>query len=143
MPQKKIEPITAQNHTACPASFALGLIANKWSVKILYTLAHAPESLLRFREIQRRLAPITQRELTKHLRAFEEAGLANRNVFPEVPPRVEYSLTPLGLSLCDTVNALSHWAEENGSAIMANRARFAARKKPAAADPAEDQPATP
>ncbi|MBW7909883.1 MAG: helix-turn-helix transcriptional regulator [Alphaproteobacteria bacterium] len=108
----------------CPASVALGLIANKWSVKILYTLAHAPETLLRFREIQRRLTPITQRELTKHLRAFEEAGLVRREVYPEVPPRVEYSLTPLGLSLCDTVNALSEWASKNGAQIQANRTKF-------------------
>jgi DNA-binding HxlR family transcriptional regulator len=121
-------PAPAEAHSedprACPASMALGLIANKWSVKILYTLAHAPETLLRFREIQRRLAPITQRELTKHLRAFEEAGLVLRAVYPEVPPRVEYSLTPLGLSLCDTVNALSAWASQNGAQIQANRARF-------------------
>lgn len=117
-----IEPV------ACPANFALDLIANKWSVRILYTLAHAPDTRLRFREIQRSLSPITQRELTKHLRAFEQTGLVTRKVYPEVPPRVEYSMTPLGLSLCDTIDALSTWAEKNGAVIQAHRARFAAQK---------------
>lgn len=121
------------SHKDCPASFALALIANKWSVKILYTLAFATETNLRFREIQRRLSPITQRELTKHLRAFEESGLVTRAVYAEVPPRVEYALTPLGKSLCDTVGALSNWAEKHGAEIQQNREAFARNKAEAAA----------
>src|SRR6218665_2200792 len=120
--------VVESDHRNCPASFALALIANKWSVKILYTLALAPETNLRFREIQRRLSPITQRELTKHLRAFEESGLVTPTVYAEVPPRVEYALTPLGQSLCETVGALSTWAEKHGAEIQHNREAFARGK---------------
>ena len=131
--QTDVESAPEISHKNCPASFALALIANKWSVKILYTLALAPETNLRFREIQRRLSPITQRELTKHLRAFEESGLVTRAVFAEVPPRVEYALTPLGASLCETVGALSRWAEQHAGDIQKNREAFARSKSQAAA----------
>lgn len=124
-----VPTIDVTGHENCPASVALGLIANKWSVKIMYTLSFAPAQCLRFKEIQKQLTPITQRELTKHLRAFEEAGLVTRTVYPEVPPRVEYQLTTLGISLCETVNALSRWAETHGAQIQENRAAFAARKQ--------------
>lgn len=132
-PESTTETIGEISHKNCPASFALALIANKWSVKILYTLALAPETNLRFREIQRRLSPITQRELTKHLRAFEESGLVTRAVYAEVPPRVEYALTPLGQSLCETVGALSVWAEKHGAEIQKNREDFAREKAKTAA----------
>lgn len=108
----------------CPAFTTLALIANKWSVKILYTLIHAEGKPLRFGAIQKSLDKITQRELTKHLREFERAGLITRKAYPEVPPRVEYSLTPLGLSLRVPMDALSDWANENGAKIIENRIKF-------------------
>lgn len=108
----------------CPIFLTLGLIANKWSIKILMRLSKAENATLRFNQLKKELAPITQRELTKHLREFERAGLVSRIVYPEVPPRVEYSLTPLGHSLFDPLRALATWAEKNGRQVQANRQAF-------------------
>jgi len=113
-----------QAHGVCPAFIALGLIANKWSVKILYTLAHAQGSPLRFSEIQKQLVTITQRELTKHLREFEKSGLIKRTVYAQVPPRVEYELTELGYSLKKPVDALSDWSQQHGAEIHKNRENY-------------------
>jgi DNA-binding HxlR family transcriptional regulator len=115
---------TSDEHNACPANLTMGLIANKWAIKILYTLALAEKQTLRFGQIQKALAPITQRELTKHLREFEKSGLVSRLVYPEVPPRVEYALTKLGASLREPMDTLSRWAEKNGGTIMKNRNEF-------------------
>ncbi len=108
----------------CPAFLALSLIANKWSVKILYALSHAGEKPLRFGEIQKLLGNITQRELSKHLREFERSGLVTRKAYPEVPPRVEYSLTKLGHSLRYPMDALSDWSQQYGADILAHRKKF-------------------
>ena len=123
---KKNENSIKFNHSeeTCPAFLALGLIANKWSVKILYTLAHAGNKPLRFGEIQKSLDNITQRELSKHLREFERSGLVTRKAYPEVPPRVEYSLTELGHSLRVPMDALSDWSQRYGADILANRKKF-------------------
>ena len=108
----------------CPIFLTLGLIANKWSVRILYFILHAENQTMRFGELQRALSGITQRELSKHLRAFEASGLVTRKVFPQVPPRVEYTLTALGASLWKPIDALSDWAETNGAAIQHHRIKF-------------------
>jgi len=102
----------------CPIFLTLSLIANKWSVRILYYLLHAEERTLRFGKLQKQLGTITQRELTKHLREFEKAGIVTRKVFPQVPPRVEYTLTDTGESLWKPIEELSRWAEKNGALIQ-------------------------
>lgn len=113
------------DHTEiCPANLTMGLIANKWAIKILYALSQAEKQTLRFGQIQKTLSPITQRELTKHLREFEKAGLITRLVYPEVPPRVEYALTKLGASLREPMDTLTRWAEKNGGTILKNRNEF-------------------
>lgn len=119
-----VKTTASDEHNACPANLTMGLIANKWAIKILYTLALAEKQTLRFGQIQKALAPITQRELTKHLREFEKSGLVSRLVYPEVPPRVEYALTKLGASLREPMDTLSRWAEKNGGTIMKNRNEF-------------------
>ena len=86
------------------------MIANKWSVRILYSLLQAYIETMRFSQVQKALGGITQRELTKHLREFEKAGIVARTVFPQIPPRVEYTVTPLGDSLFKAVGELSRWA---------------------------------
>lgn len=108
----------------CPIFLTLELIANKWSVRILYCMLHAKQRTLRFSELQRALSGITQRELSKHLRAFEASGLVTRTVFPQVPPRVEYTLTKLGTSLWKPIDGLSDWAEANGEVIQRHRKAF-------------------
>jgi DNA-binding HxlR family transcriptional regulator len=117
----------AHSHKECPVFLTLGLIANKWSVRILFSLLQAPQKTMRFSQVQKALGGITQRELTKHLREFEKAGILKRVVFPQIPPRVEYSVTALGDSLLKPIEELSRWAETNGPVVQKNRKAFEAR----------------
>ena len=116
----------------CPVFLTLQLIAHKWSVRILRNLLHAQNNTLRFGQLQKSLDGITQRELTKHLREFEKAGIVERTVFPEVPPRVEYRLTKTGHSLLKPVEEISQWAENNAAFVQKKRQEFETRAgKPA------------
>ena len=92
----------------CPVEAALDIIGGKWKSIILFRLL---EETRRFNELRRLLPKITQRTLTNQLRELEDDGLVIREVFPEVPPRVEYSLTPLGQTLLPVLEALKGWAE--------------------------------
>jgi DNA-binding HxlR family transcriptional regulator len=113
----------------CPVFLTLRLIANKWSIRILYFLLHAKKNTLRFGELRRQLGGITQRELTKHLREFEKSGIVDRHLYPEVPPRVEYTLTALGHSLWKPIEELSLWAEKHGAQVQKRRHEFGTREK--------------
>ena len=105
-----------KEHTNCPASVALSLISRKWSLHILMPLLKSDKPI-RFGELQRLIAGISQRELTKHLREFEDHGIVSRTVFPQVPPRVEYELTETGRSLMEPITALHQWAEKYGTVL--------------------------
>jgi DNA-binding HxlR family transcriptional regulator len=87
----------------------LGLVAGKWSVEVLYLLANGTR---RYTEIFYEVGEISKKTLTQTLRALEHDGLVVRRVYPEVPPRVEYSLTQLGWSLTGPLMALYEWAAE-------------------------------
>jgi len=107
---------------SCPASRAIELVAHKWTIQILFALHEAGEAV-RFRNLQRAVEPITQKELTKRLRELERAGMVHRRVYAEVPPRVEYRLTELGSSLMPALIGLHEWAEHHGVVVEQNRAR--------------------
>ncbi|WP_420133636.1 winged helix-turn-helix transcriptional regulator [Rhodopseudomonas sp.] len=94
----------------CPVEATLDLIDGKWKGVILF---HLLSGRLRFGELRRKMPGITQRMLTKQLRALEEDGLVLREVFAEVPPRVEYELSEMGRSLRPVIDALKRWAEEH------------------------------
>jgi DNA-binding HxlR family transcriptional regulator len=113
----------------CPVFLTLQLIAHKWSVRILRNLLHAENNTLRFGQLQKTLDGITQRELTKHLREFEKAGIVERTVYAEIPPRVEYRLTMIGHSLLKPVEEISVWAENNAAFVQNKRAEFETRSK--------------
>lgn len=98
-----------QELPACPVETTLLLIGNKWQVLILRDLLM--KGTLRFKELQRSIGSISQKVLTLNLRTMEESGLIHREVYAEVPPRVEYSLTPLGLSLKPVLDAMQAWGE--------------------------------
>lgn len=94
---------------ACPVETTLTLIGDKWKVLILRDLLTGTK---RFGELKRSLGSVSQKVLTAQLRDMENSGLINRTVYPEVPPRVEYSLTELGQSLKPILDALLSWGLE-------------------------------
>ncbi|MBL9124213.1 MAG: helix-turn-helix transcriptional regulator [Planctomycetaceae bacterium] len=106
----------------CPAQQALATIADKWAAIIVYALASGTK---RFGELQRSIGGVSQKMLTQTLRNLERDGLVERTVFPVVPPRVEYRLTPLGNTLREPLSALCHWAEQHMGEVQAARARYA------------------
>lgn len=88
----------------------VNLISGKWAIPILYRLM-VIDVPVRFSQLQRAVAPITQKELTRQLRLFEQRKLVQRQIYAEVPPRVEYQITPLGRSLRPTLDSLAMWMQ--------------------------------
>ena len=106
-------------------------IADKWTTLIIGILADA--GMRRFTELRNAIGGISQKMLTQTLRDMERDGLVRREVFPVIPPRVEYSLTTLGETLCDPLNALAAWSQAHMDDVHAAQAAFDARH--AAANP--------
>lgn len=106
----------------CPTRIVLDRVGDKWTVLIIGILDEGPK---RFSEIRLAIGGITPKVLTSTLRSLVADGLVTREVFAEVPPRVEYELTDLGRSLQAPVAALRRWAELNVAAISDNRSRVA------------------
>lgn len=98
-------------YARCPIRNVVGHFGDKWSLLVLYTL-HAGGQL-RFNEIRKEMTDISQKMLTSTLKKLEELHLVHREVFPEVPPRVEYRLTSLGESLMPHLLSLIGWAKEH------------------------------
>lgn len=94
----------------CGSRRVLDLVADKWAVIVIYVLSGGTH---RFGELQRAVAGVSQKMLTQTLRGLERDGLVERKVYPEVPPRVEYTLSPLGETLVEPLSALCRWAEEH------------------------------
>ncbi|WP_323664377.1 helix-turn-helix domain-containing protein [Pectobacterium carotovorum] len=101
----------------CPMVNFVNLIAGKWAIPILYRLIVIGDPV-RFSALQRAIAPITQKELTRQLRLFEQRKLVKRKVYAEVPPRVEYQITPLGKSLQPTLDSLADWMRTHGKTLV-------------------------
>ncbi len=98
-----------KNLPLCPVETTLTLIGDKWKVLIIRDLR---EGTKRFGELKKSLTGISQKVLTSNLRDMEENGLLEREVFPEVPPRVEYTLTKLGCSMFPILDAMAKWGTE-------------------------------
>lgn len=92
--------------SACPVETTLTLISDKWKVLIIRDLLPGTK---RFGELKKSIGSVSQKVLTSQLRQMEESGLLTRTVYPEVPPRVEYTLTELGQSLRPVLDALWNW----------------------------------
>jgi DNA-binding HxlR family transcriptional regulator len=99
----------------------LDLVADKWIVAALYILSHGTK---RYGEMQREIGNISQRMLTRTLRDLERNGLVHRQVYPVVPPMVEYSLTPLGETLNEVLKALCDWSTDNFQQVETARAIY-------------------
>ncbi|HXR64650.1 MAG TPA: helix-turn-helix domain-containing protein [Ktedonobacteraceae bacterium] len=105
----------------CPTRHILNVIADKWATLIIGLLEAQP---IRFAALQKRIGGISQKMLTQTLRSLERDGLVQRTVYAEVPPRVEYALTPLGQTLCEPINAIIKWSEVNIEAVTAAQQRY-------------------
>ena len=114
----------------CEVRQILDRIADKWSLLVIALL---DRRTLRFSELRRTIDGISQRMLTVTLRQLERDGLVRRTVYPVVPPRVDYELTPLGVTLHDTIQALVTWTEEHQSEIATARADYDTRTEADAA----------
>lgn len=105
----------------CPSRAVLAVLAEKWALLLIHTLAEDPA---RTAELRRRVDGISEKMLIQTLRRLERYGLVARRAYPEVPPRVEYALTPLGASLSEPITALDRWVESNIREIVAAQRRF-------------------
>ena len=106
----------------CPAQQVLESIADKWTVIVVYVLSC--KGTMRYGELQRLIGGVSQKMLTQTLRNLERDGLVQRKVYPVVPPKVEYSLTPLGETLTEPLAAICTWAEAHFLELEAARKRY-------------------
>lgn len=114
------QPVPASEHDACPITDVLRRIGDKWTVLVVVLLGRRR---YRFNELHRSVEGISQRMLTRTLRALEQDGLVEREVHPTVPPSVEYGLTPLGETLLYPLSALADWAVAHHNEIALSRSR--------------------
>jgi DNA-binding HxlR family transcriptional regulator len=106
----------------CPVRNVLDRVGDKWSILIISILGEY--GTLRFNQINHKIGNISQKMLTVTLKTLEADGLVSRKLYPEIPPRVEYTLTPIGTSLLPAIENLTKWAHEHMPAILANRKQY-------------------
>ena len=99
-----------QKHAECPIEATVSLIGGKWKTVILWKLR---DSKLRFNQLMAGIPEISPKMLTKQLRELEMGGLVTRKMYPEIPPRVEYCLTPKGISLVPILTDMARWGIAN------------------------------
>ena len=109
----------------CPTRQILDLISDKWTPLVIMLLKDEPK---RFSELRRTIDGISQKMLTQTLRGMERDGLVTRTVYPEVPPRVEYELTPLGQTLCAPMWAIINWSETHIDEVSSAQTAYDARE---------------
>jgi DNA-binding HxlR family transcriptional regulator len=112
IPQNEVEAF------ACPVSFTVDVIGGKWKSLILF---HLMSGTKRFNELRRLIPDVTQRMLTLQLRELETDRVIHREIYREVPPKVEYSLTELGNTLAPLISAMREWGAVHEDAILAFR----------------------
>ncbi len=110
----------------CPPRQALDLIADRWTMIVIKALA---EGIRRYGALHREIGGISQKMLTQTLRSLERDGLVRRTVYPVVPPKVEYALTPLGETLIEPLAAIGAWAERHMDEIVRARRRHDAEAR--------------
>src|ERR1700754_169691 len=117
-----IPPIDTVN---CPVRHVLDRVGDKWATLIITLLGE--KEILRFNQLSHAIGDISQKMLTVTLRSLEADGLVSRTIYPEIPPRVEYQLTPLGKSLLPLIKEMVKWADQNFETIKKNRKRHEAK----------------
>lgn len=121
--------LTKEEMPACPVATTVQLIGSKWKLLILRNLLARP---WRFNELRKSLEGISQKVLTDSLRSMEEDGLVTRTAYPEVPPRVEYSLSPLGESMRPIIQAMEQWGAQYKASKAREQQGLSAEKEPPA-----------
>ncbi len=112
----------AEGADQCPIRDVLDRIGDRWSMLVLCTLAE--HGTLRFTALKAQIEDVSQRMLAQTLRRLEQDGLVSRKVHPTIPPRVDYALTPLGVSLLEPVRELVRWAKQNHRRVRAARRAY-------------------
>jgi DNA-binding HxlR family transcriptional regulator len=107
--------------STCQASEVLGRVGDKWSLQVIFSLG---EGTRRFTDLKRGIAGISQRMLTVTLRGLERDGIITRTMYPVMPPRVDYALTPMGHTLQDAAASLIGWVHAHVEEIEAARAAY-------------------
>ena len=105
-------------YLACPIRQVISRFGDKWSMLVLFMLNRSETGVLRFNEIRRLMTDCSQKMLSQTLKNLEQSHLVHREVYPEVPPRVEYSLTETGRSLMPAITALIDWGKEHFSEVV-------------------------
>lgn len=118
---------TPESAPFCPVRDVLDRISDRWTILVLYALK--TEGTLRFSQLRRSIGDISQRMLSQTVRRLEENGLIDRKVYPTVPPRVDYSLLPLGASLLESMAGMIAWAEHHHLVMASAREDFRRRQE--------------
>ena len=105
-------------YLACPIRQVVSRFGDKWSLLVLFLLNRSDTGVLRFNEIRRFMTDCSQKMLSQTLKNLEQSHLVHREVYPEVPPRVEYSLTETGKSLMPGLTALIDWGKEHFDEVV-------------------------
>ena len=105
-------------YLACPIRNVISRFGDKWSMLVLYSLHTSETGVLRFNELRRFMTDCSQKMLSATLKNLEQSHLVNRTAYPEVPPRVEYSLTDTGRSLMPAIMALIAWGKEHFNDVV-------------------------
>ncbi|MFI5778227.1 winged helix-turn-helix transcriptional regulator [Nocardia sp. NPDC051570] len=103
------------DHEACGMSVAIDVVGGKWKLHLMWVLGDGPQ---RFGQIRALLTGVSEKVLTENLRRMEASGVVRREVYPEVPPRVEYSLTPIGEELGRALRPLEQWGERHRDRML-------------------------
>ena len=118
VPKSEVMADIKAEYLACPIRNVISRFGDKWSMLVLFMLHRSETGILRFNEIRRLMTDCSQKMLSQTLKNLEQSHLVHREVYPEVPPRVEYSLTDTGKSLMPAIMALIEWGKEHFNEVV-------------------------
>ena len=118
VPKSEVMADIKAEYLACPIRNVISRFGDKWSMLVLFMLHNSETGILRFNEIRRLMTDCSQKMLSQTLKNLEQSHLVHREVYPEVPPRVEYSLTDTGKSLMPAIMALIEWGQAHFKEVV-------------------------
>ena len=118
VPKSEVMADIKAEYLACPIRNVISRFGDKWSMLVLFMLHRSETGILRFNEIRRLMTDCSQKMLSQTLKNLEQSHLVHREVYPEVPPRVEYSLTATGKSLMPAIMALIEWGQAHFKEVV-------------------------